>query len=72
MTASERRWKWVKKEALPVDLTKLMDQLKGGKKKDKTTDAQASGDEEDIQKEKVEKAEFLTQIKRDFLTIDYT
>lgn len=25
MTASERRWKWVKKEALPVDLSKLMD-----------------------------------------------
>ena len=31
MTASERRWKWVKKEALPEDLQKLMDQLMGKK-----------------------------------------
>ena len=32
MTASERRWKWVKTEALPEDLKLIMDKLKGGKK----------------------------------------
>ena len=32
MTASERRWKWVKKESLPEELVKIMDLLKGGKK----------------------------------------
>jgi len=33
MTASERRWKWVKKEMVPADLQTLMDKLMGGKKK---------------------------------------
>ena len=32
MTASERRWKWVKKESLPTDLVQLMDKLTKKKK----------------------------------------
>ena len=33
MTASERRWKWVKEDCLPDDLKSLMQKLKGGKQK---------------------------------------
>ena len=64
MTASERRWKWVKKESLPADLTKLMDQLKGGNKKQKTKDAQADDDDEDKQRQKDTEKE----IKEDAMT----
>ena len=33
MTPSERRWKWVKREAMPEDLIKLLDQLANKKQK---------------------------------------
>lgn len=74
MTASERRWKWVKKEKMPADLTALMDALtnKKGKKKDKE-----DGDDDDKKKdqvigEKEIKEEAMTQIKRDYLAMDFT
>jgi len=37
MTPQERRWKWVKKSALPKDLVELMDKLTKDKKKKKDT-----------------------------------
>ena len=60
MTASERRWKWVKKESLPTDLTKLMDQLKGGKKKDKKMEDDGEDGDEKEKKEKEQKEDYLT------------
>jgi len=74
MTASERRWKWVKKESLPSDLVELMAMLLGGKKKDKgAKGAERDGDDEKPkeQQEKEVKEEALTQIKRDYLSVDY-
>ena len=38
MTATERRWKWVKKESLPADLVTLMDKLRKPSKADKQVD----------------------------------
>ena len=72
MTPVERRWKWVKKEALPTDLVQLMDKLT---KKKKNKDEKADGEEDESkpkEREKVEKEEFLTKIKRDYLTEDFT
>jgi len=38
MTPAERRWKWVKKDAIPEDLAELMEKLSRKKgKKVKTT-----------------------------------
>lgn len=74
MTRSERRWKWVKTEALPEDLKNLMDKLKGGKKpKD-----DKGGDDGEKRRQKGpgevddNKEMQSTQIKRDYLSIDFT
>ena len=72
MTASERRWKWVKKESLPVDLTKLMDQLMGSKKKKKEDREEGAEGDEQKEKDAVEKEDFLTEIKRDYLNMDFS
>ena len=74
MTASERRWKWVKKDALPADLQKIMDMLMGGKKK-KGEDGDDDDDKKrpNEQKDKDQDIEdAMTKIKRDYLSIDFT
>lgn len=74
MTASERRWKWVKKDALPADLQKIMDMLMGGKKK-KGEDGEDDDDKKrpNEQKDKDQDIEdAMTKIKRDYLSIDFT
>ena len=72
MTASERRWKWVKKESLPADLSKLMDQLTGKKKKDKAAESEDGEDGRQREnKEREIKEEALTLIKCDYLSMDF-
>ena len=73
MTASERRWKWVKKEALPEDLQKLMDQLMGKKQKAKAEDNEDGTAVQATGPAKAEDQElFESQIKRDYLSMDFT
>lgn len=73
MTASERRWKWVKKESQPAELNKLLEQLSGNKKKKKETAADGEEDDENkVKEEGVEKEDFMTEIKRDYLSMDFT
>ena len=72
MTATERRWKWVKQECLPEDLQKLMEQLTGKKKKKNDKKEEESGEEDQENKVKVEKEEFRTEIKHDYLSMDFT
>lgn len=53
MTATERRWKWVKVESYPEELKTLIEMLKSSGKKKKTAaqnqDHQHDGDDEDKQ-----------------------
>jgi len=69
MTATERRWKWVKKDCLPEDLINLMVKLKIV-----TDDA----NEESTKRQQRPKAEAgateekMTLIKRDYLNDDFT
>jgi len=51
MNATERRWKWVKKESLPADLTALMDKLKKPKKAEKQVDEEGGEKKEKAEKE---------------------
>lgn len=70
MTAEERRWKWVKKENLPEDLTELIEKLSTKKQKKVTV---AKKDKEESVEEEVEGAEYITTVKtRDDLLVDYT
>lgn len=70
MSNEERRWKWVKKECLPDDLTELIDKLSTKKQKKVTV---AKKREEESVEEEVDQAEYITTVKtRDDLTIDYT
>jgi len=73
MTASERRWKWVKKESLPMDLQTLMDKLMGGKKNKGGEGGEDDDDKKRTQgvQEEKEYEESMTQIKRDYLSIDF-
>lgn len=72
MTATERRYKWVKKECLPEDLQKLMDLLLGSKKKQKDDDDPDKPRPQNQQKEKeVDEEVNLTQIKLDYLSMDF-
>lgn len=72
MTADERRWKWVKKEKMPEDLTELIEKLSTKKEKKtrerliyKPTDAAIDTNEEET--------EYITTVKtRNDLFIDYT
>ena len=71
MTATERRWKWVKQDCLPQDLVQLMDKLKKPKKKDKEVDD--DGNEKPKERETKEAREdVMTQIKRDYLNDDFS
>ena len=66
----------MKKESLPVDLVKIMDVLMGGKKKKKD---KGEDDVEDDGKsthkgnneDKEIKEDAMTQIKRDYLSLDF-
>lgn len=73
MTASERRWKWVKKDALPADLVAIMDILSNKNKKKKKDDDDDDDDKKkDNEKEAKEiKEDAMTQIKRDYLSMDF-
>lgn len=70
MTNEERRWKWVKKECLPDDLTELIEKLSTKKQKKVTV---AKKREEESVEEEVDQTEYITTVKtRDDLSIDYS
>lgn len=76
MAPEERRWKWVKKEALPEDLSELMEKLSRKKGKgDKATrkEAKASAKEDVDTVVDGDVTEFVTTVRtRNDLQIDYT
>jgi len=71
MTATERRWKWVKKESLPADLVTLMDKLRKPSKADKQVDEDGN-EQKKVREEKEVREDVMTQIKRDYLNDDFT
>lgn len=75
MIPEERRWKWVKKEALPEDLSDLIEKLSRKKgKKAKVAPTEATKDKT-VVAEGAENAasEFVTQVRtRNDLQLDYT
>jgi len=75
MIPEERRWKWVKKDALPEDLGELMDKLsrKKGKKVKATPTEDKKAKEDDESAKDSNAAEFVTTVRtRNDLLIDYT
>ena len=72
MTPAERRWKWVKKAALPKDLVELMEKLanKKLKKKKETVKKETA---EAVQGEAEPSSDFVTQLRaRNDIDVDYT
>ena len=73
MTPAERRWKWVKKQALPKDLLELMEKLantKAKKKKDQTIKKVTT---EAVGLEQEPSSDFVTQLRaRNDIDVDYT
>lgn len=73
MTANERRWKWVRKECLPEDLSYLMEKLSKKKKETVTKRERKVGHAADSDEEGEPSAEFETKINlRNDLILDYT
>ena len=76
MIPEERRWKWVKKDALPEDLNDLMEKLsrkKGKKVKAAPTEAQKDKKETEDGAADNASSEFVTQVRtRNDLQVDYT
>lgn len=69
MTPEERRWKWVKKENLPLDLAELMEKLTRPKKKAKTAD---KTDKKSVVQAEKNDDEFLTTTPKQFyFEVDY-
>lgn len=76
MIPEERRWKWVKKEALPEDLAELMEKLSRKKsKKVKAAPSDALKDKKGAEDGTADNAasEFVTTVRtRNDLLVDYT
>lgn len=71
MTAEERRWKWVKKECLPEDLSELIEKL--SKKKEKKKREKETHKPTDVADLQEDLPEYITTVKtRNDLNIDYT
>lgn len=72
MTPDERRWKWVKKENLPVDLAELMEKLTRPKKNKKVADKENKNNQK-VATDSKNDDDFLTQVPKQFyFEIDYT
>ena len=72
MTPAERRWKWVKKTALPKDLVELMDKLQSNKKTKKEKVKQQVTTEQSVDQVETQ-GEFVTQLRaRNDIDVDYT
>jgi hypothetical protein len=76
MIPEERRWTWVKKEALPEDLCELMEKLsrkKGKKVKAAPTEAQKDKKGAEDGAADINASEFVTTVRtRNDLLVDYT
>jgi hypothetical protein len=72
MTPAERRWKWVKKSAMPKDLLELMEKLtKDKKKKKESTTKKTITDSGAVSNEP--STDFITQLHtRNDIDVDYT
>lgn len=73
MTPAERRWKWVKKQALPKDLLELMEKLANTKAKKKKEQTIKKVTAEAVGVEQEPSSDFVTQLRaRNDIDIDYT
>jgi hypothetical protein len=73
MTPAERRWKWVKKSALPKDLVELMETLTKDKKKKKESTVKEVTEETEKDQLEAGGADFVTLLSaRNDLDVDYT
>ena len=73
MTPAERRWKWVKKDALPKDLQMLMESLTKKKKKSKDAEGAEKKDKQKKTGDESEEELLDTQVHvRNDLEVDYS